>query len=140
MTASIRGHQAVVKLFRNGLPAGQIPITKFNISQDSTFSRSFYVGQPHGEGDQSQEGWSGSFDVEVKGGEVDTLIDAMVNAKLNGVGVDEITIVDTELYADGTSQTYVYIDVQAKMSKSVGGINEKVTKKLDWQASLRKAV
>lgn len=140
MSASIRGHQAVVKLFRNGTPAGQIPITKFNINQDSTFSRSFYVGQPHGEGDQSQEGWSGSFDLEVKGPEIDVLVDAMVNAKLNGVGVDEITIIDTEFYADGTQQTYVYIDIQAKMSKSSGGITEKLTKKLDWQASLRKPV
>lgn len=140
MSASIRGHQAVVKLFRNGAPVGQIPVTKFNLNQDSSFSRSFYVGQPYAEGDQSQEGWSGSFDLEVKGPEVDQLVDAMINSRLNGVAVDEVTIVDTEFYSDGTQSTYVYIDVQAKMGKSTGGVNEKVTKKLDWQASLRKPV
>jgi hypothetical protein len=140
MSASIRGKQTAIKLFKNGQPVALIPITKFSVNQESSFSRSYYVGQPYGEGDQSIEGWSGSLDVEVKDATVDELIDSIITTHINGVAADEMTIVDTEFYNDGTSKTYVYMDIQMKMSKSQGGLNEKVTKKLDWQASLRKAV
>lgn len=140
MSSSIRGHQTSVKVFKNGAPVLLIPILKFNVNQESSFSRSYYVGQPFGEGDQSQEGWSGSLDMEVKGPEVDRFIDAIITGRLNGIGVDEVTIVDTEFYPDGTSSTYLYADIQMKMSKSQGGLNEKVTKKLDWAASIRKPV
>jgi hypothetical protein len=140
MVSSIRGHQTSVKIFSNGQPVANIPINKFSVQQDSTFSRSFYVGQIYPEGDQTQEGWSGSFDLEVKGPEVDKFIDKIVTGKINGIGGEEVILVDTEFYPDGTSSTYVYSDVQIKMSKSMGGLSEKVTKKLDWQASLRKKV
>jgi hypothetical protein len=134
--ASIRGHQTAVKLFKAGQQVGVLPMTGFTANQDSDFSRSEYLGQQFPEGDQTQKGWSGSIDTEVKSAVVDELIDAIITQNLNGIGVEEITIVDTENYDDGTSKSYVYFDVQLKMSKDMRG-KEKVAKKLDWQASGR---
>ena len=137
MVASIRGHQAVIKAFKNGVNVGLVTVTRFDVNQDSTFMRSNYVGQAIPEGDQDNQGWSGTMDLEVKGSEVDEMIDALVSQNLAGIGAEEVTIVDTENYGDGKVSSYVYFDVQFKMSKSQGGSTEKITKKLDWQASGR---
>ena len=140
MAASIRGHQTQVKLFNNGSQVNLLTVTRFEANQDSSMSRSFYVGNPVGEGDQTIEGWSGSLECEVKDASVDQLIDAIVTQNLAGVGATEFTIVDTEFYTNGTKQSYVYSDVQMMMSKSQAGLNEKVTKRLQWQASVRTPV
>lgn len=137
MSASIRGHQTKFKILENDGETGIIDVTGFDVNQDSNFSRTFYVGRPIPEGDQSVEGWSGSFDVEVKDASVDEFIDGLVTNNLNGIGVSEYSFIDTELYPDGTSKTYVYFDMQFKVSKSVRGLNEKVTKRLEFQASGR---
>lgn len=137
---SIRGHQGQIKFFENGAQVGFANLTKVDISQDSSFSRSNYVGTPEPEGDQSIEGWSGSVEAEVKNAEVDEFIDGLVTNNLNGIGVSDYTFVHTELYGDGTSKSYVYYDCQFKMSKSQEGLQSKVTKKLDFQASGRKAL
>lgn len=137
MAASIRGHSGQFKIFENGALSNIVDITKVTIQQDSTLSRTFYVGKQVGEGDQSMEGWSGSIDLEVKDASVDKFIDALVNANLNGIGVSDYTFVTTENYPDGRTQSYVYFDVQWKMSRDQGGLNEKITKKLDFQASGR---
>lgn len=137
MAPSIRGHQSQVRLLKNGQQSEIVSITSFEASQESSFYRSNYVGAALPEGDQSQEGWSGTFEMEVKDARVDELIDAMVTQNLAGVGVDTINIVDTENYPDGTTKSWVYVDVQVKMSKRAGGLNEKVTKRLEWQAAFR---
>jgi hypothetical protein len=134
---AIRGHQASLKLFKNGQPAGIVNVTSFDINQDSDFSRAFYVGNKMGEGDQSVLGWSGSIDCEVKDNAVDEMIDSIIAGNQAGIGVDEITLVTEEQYPNGTSASYVYYDMQLKMSKKTGGMNEKVTKRLDFQASGR---
>ncbi len=137
MSASIRGHQGQFKIFVDGALSDIIDIVKVAVNQDSSFSRTHYVGRPVPEGDQSIEGWSGSVDLEVKDASVDNFIDALVNNNLNGIGVSDYTYISTESYPDGTSQSYVYVDVQWKMSKSHGGSNEKMTKKMDFQAAHR---
>lgn len=137
MSASIRGHQGRIKIFKAGQLQDIVNITKFNINQDSTFMRSFYVGRTQPEGDQTIEGWSGDMDLEVKDAAVDDFIDAVVNNNLAGIGVEEVTVISEELYSDGTIRAYVYYDMQFKMSKSQGGLTEKMTKKLEWQASAR---
>lgn len=137
MTASIRGHQGTIKVFKAGALADIVNITSAEVNQDSTFSRSFYVGKQLPEGDQSIEGWSGTMDLEVKGPEVDDLIDAIIANNLAGVGVEEITVIMQENYPDGTVRAYVYFDLQMKMSKRQPGLTEKVTKRLEWQASGR---
>lgn len=137
MSASIRGHQGQIKVFVDGALSDVVDITKFDVAMESTFSRSYYVGRPVGEGDQSIEGWSGSMDLEVKDASVDNFIDALVTNNLNGIGVSDYTVILIENYPDGTSQSYVYTDMQFKMSKNQGGLNEKMTKKLDFQASHR---
>lgn len=134
---SIRGHQGKIKLFKSGQPTGVINITSADISQDSTFSRSMYVGNQLPEGDQTIEGWSGSLDLEVKDSKVDDMIDAIIGNNLAGVGADEMTLLVEELYPDGQSSAYVYFDCQFKMSKRVAGLNEKQTKRIDFQASGR---
>lgn len=140
MSASIRGHQGQIKFFKNGGDLEIVNLTKVDINQDSTFSRSMYVGAPVPEGDQAIEGWSGSVEAEVKDAILDEMIDALVTDNLNGVGVADYTFVTTESYPDGSSKSYVYFDVQMKMSKSQAGLNEKMTKKLDFQASGRIAL
>lgn len=140
MSASIRGHQAQVKLNKNGQTTGIVNITKFSANQDASFSRSEYVGQKFKEGDVDYSGWSGNLETEVKDKKVDELIDALVTSNLAGVGADEVTIVDTEYYPDGSSASYVYFDIQFKMSKDVGGSSAKVTKRLEWQAAGRLAL
>lgn len=137
MSTSIRGHQGHFKIFEDGELKKIVNITKVSISQDSTFSRSHYVGNPVPEGDQSHDGWSGSVDTEVKDAEIDLFIDSLVNNNLNGIGVSDYTFMTTENYPDGRSQSYVYFDCQWKMSRENGGSNDKITKKLDFQAGGR---
>lgn len=138
--ASIRGHQGQIKFFQDGQDAKLVNLTNVDITQDSTFSRSHYVGAPEPEGDQAIEGWSGSIDAEVKDATVDEFIDALVTNNLNGIGVSDYSLVSTEFYTNGTSKSYVYYDMQFKMSRKQGGLQEKVTKRLEFQASGRKAL
>jgi len=137
MPASIRGHQGRIKVFENGEEKSIVNITRAEVNQDSTFSRSHYVGQQQPEGDQTVEGWSGSMDLEVKDNEVDAFIDALVTNNLNGIGVSDYTLVLSELYADGQISSHVYYDMQFKMSKTQPAQTEKVTKRLEFQASGR---
>jgi hypothetical protein len=137
MSASIRGHQGSFKIFRNGQVSKIVDITSIDISQDSSFSRTFYVGKAVPEGDQTIEGWSGSLELEVKDQEVDKFIDALVTNNLNGIGVEDVTFITTERYPDGRIGSYVYFDCQFKMSKRQSGLNEKMTKRLEFQASGR---
>jgi len=138
--ASIRGHQAAVKFMRNGQQLAVATLKSFSANQKSSFMQSNYVGNPVPEGDQTQEGWEGNAEYEVKDSKIDEFMDALITQNLNGVGVDEVTIVDTEYYPDGRSKSYVYYDVQCKMGKKLGSQTEKVMKTLDWQASGRLAL
>ncbi len=137
MSASIRGHQGSLKIFRNGKISKIVDITSLDVNQDSSFSRTFYVGRGAPEGDQAIEGWSGSMELEVKDDEVDKFVDAIITNNLNGIGVEDVTMITTEKYPDGRISNYVYYDMQFKMSKRQSGLNEKITKRLDWQASGR---
>ena len=140
MSASIRGHQGQFKIFENGSLANIVDITSVDVNQDSSFSRTFYIGKPVGEGDQAIEGWSGSIELQVKDAEVDKFIDALITNNLNGIGVSDYTFVTTENYADGKVASYVYYDVQFKMSRKQSGLNEKMTKRLEFQAAGRQAI
>ena len=137
MSASIRGHQGQFKIFTDGSLENIVDLTKVSVSQDSTFTRTNYVGKAVSEGDQSIEGWSGSVDAEVKDASIDTFIDALIQNNLNGIGVSDYSFITTENYPNGTSKSYVYFDVQWKMSREQGGLTEKITKKLDFQAAGR---
>lgn len=137
MAASIRGHKGSFKVIQDGREVVIDTVKNFSVNQDSTFSRAFYVGNAIGEGDQTVEGWSGSMDMEVKNAVIEEFIDALINNNLNGIGVSEYSLLLTEEYSDGTSSTYAYFDMQWKLSKTMGGLTEKMTKKLDFQASGR---
>lgn len=137
---SIRGHKGAFKLFENGQLSNIVDITAVNVQQDSTFMRTNYVGRPVPEGDQSMEGWSGSIDLEVKDASVDEFIDALTTNNLNGIGISDYSFVTTEEYANGQVKSYAYFDVQWKMSRQQSGLTEKITKKLDFQASGRIAL
>jgi hypothetical protein len=137
MTASIRGHHAIFKVLKDGKEEVFDTITSVSVAQDSSMSRSFYVGRPIGEGDQSIEGWSGSFDMEIKNDNIDKFIDAIINANLNGIGISDYAFITTENYPDGTSSSYVYFDCQFSYDKKQSGLNEKVTRSVKFQASGR---
>ena len=79
-------------------------------------------------------------DLEVKDGSVDDFIDALITDNLNGVGVADYSIVMTEYYPNGTTKSHVYYDMQFKMSKTQPALTEKVTKRLEFQASGRLAL
>lgn len=137
MTATIRGHQARFELYQDDAPVVIDTLTNVQINQDSNFTKSFYVGNPIPEGDQSIEGWSGQFDMEVKSAVIEEFIDALVSNNLNGIGVSEYTFIDTEFYPDGTQKSYVYFDCQFSLNKTKTGLNEKVTKTVNFQAAGR---
>ncbi len=137
MPASIRGHQGQFKIFENGALTNIVDITGFEVNQDSDFVRTEFVGRSIPEGDQSIKGWSGSLDAEVKDDSIDAFIDALTTNNLNGIGVSDYTLVLTESFGDGQVASYVYADCQFKMSKRQSGLSEKVTKRLEFQASFR---
>ena len=137
MVASIRGHQGVFKVYQDGADQVFDTITRVSINQDSTFTRTFFVGAPIPEGDQTIEGWSGQVEAEVKDDKFDAFLDALITNNLNGIGVSDYSFIHTELYPDGIISSYVYFDVQWKLSKDQSGLNEKMTKRLDFQASGR---
>lgn len=137
MSASIRGHQGQIKIFADGALQSIANITNAQVNQDSTFSRAMYVGEAVPQGDQSIEGFSGSLDLEVKDDAVDAFIDALIGNNLAGIGVSDYTVTMSENYADGRVSSYVYYDMQFKMSKTHGGLSAKMTKKLDFQAAGR---
>jgi hypothetical protein len=137
MGASIRGHQALFKVFENGAEVVVDTITSVQVQLDSSMSRSFYIGKPVGEGDQSIEGWSGSFEMEVKNDRIEGFIDALITNNLNGIGVSDYSFITTENYPDGTSASYVYFDCQFSYSKNQAGLSDKVTKSVNFQASGR---
>ena len=137
MPASIRGHQGQFKIFENGELVDVAEIVSFDVTQDSDFSRSEYVGRSIPEGDQSIKGWSGSLDAEVKNDVIDAFIDALVTNNLNGIGVSDYTLLLTEQYGDGQTASYIYVDCQFKMSKRQSGLSDKMTKRLEFQSSFR---
>ena len=134
---SIRGHKGSFKIFENGQLTNIVDLTSVDISQDSSFMRTNYVGRAIPEGDQSIEGWSGSIELEVKDASADEFIDALITNNLNGIGVSDYTFLTTEEYGDGSTANYVYSDVQWKMSKKQSGLTEKMTKTLSFQCSSR---
>jgi hypothetical protein len=136
--SSIRGHQGQINFLQDGNPTNFVAIKKLAVNQDSTFMKSYYLGDPVPEGDQAIEGWSGNIECEVKDAGIDLFIDALCTNNLNGIGVSDYAMVSTENYADGKSQSYGYFDMQFKMSKDQAGLQEKMTKRLDFQAMQRK--
>ncbi len=137
MPASIRGHQGQFKIFENGSLTNIIDITSVEVNQDSDFIRTEYIGRPIPEGDQAIKGWSGSIDLEVKDSSVDDLIDALITNNLNGIGVSDYSFLSTEQYPNGITTSYVYGDIQWRMSKRQSGLGEKMTKRLEFQAGFR---
>lgn len=137
MNPSIRGHQGSFRMFENGELKNVAHLTSVEVNQDSTFSRSNYVGDPIPQGDQSIEGWSGTAEMEVKDDEVEQFIDALISNNLNGIGISDYTFVVTDNYSNGSSASYAYFDVQWKLSRRQSGQNEKITKRLEFQASGR---
>lgn len=135
---SIRGHQGQIRFLANGGDTNFVALTKVTLNQDSTFIKSYYVGQSIPEGDQAIEGWSGNVEAEVKDASLDLFIDALITNNLNGIGVADYSMITTENYSDGTTQSYGYFDMQFKMSKDQSGLQAKITKRLDFQAMERR--
>lgn len=134
---SIRGHKGQFKIFENGALTDIANITRVDINQESSFQKTFYVGRPIPEGDQTIEGWSGTLDTEVKNAAIDEFIDALITNNLNGIGVSDYIFMSTEEYSDGSRKSYVYSDAQFKMGRRQSGLNEKITKTLEFQAMTR---
>lgn len=137
---SLRGHQGQFKVYKDGSLVDILCVTNVKAALDSSFSRAFYVGNTVGESDQTIEGWSGSFESEVKNKTLEQFFDALINDNLNGIGISDYTFTVTENYPDGTVSTYVYTDCVFKYSRSAAGLNEKITKSVEFQAGARLTV
>lgn len=138
--ATIRGHMGEFRILEDGQVVDIVHITKVDINQDSSMMRSNFVGNGVPMGDQSQDGWSGSLDMEVLNDKADLFIDALIAGNLAGIGVKDYAFVSTENYPDGSSASYLYTDCQFKYSRSNGGQTEKITKRLEFQASFRQRI
>ena len=134
---TLRGHQARIKIFYNNAEQVIDTIQRISIGQESSFSRQYFVGNPIPEGDQSQDGWSGTLDVQVRNPIIDDLIDVLINANQRGIAIGDYALLTTELYSDGSNRSYMYSDMQFKMNRDQGGLQEKIMKRLDFQASIR---
>lgn len=135
--ASIRGQMGSLRMLKAGQIVNIVNITKFSVNLDSTFMRSQFVGRAIPEGDQSIDGYSGSIDTEVKDSAEEDFIDAIITQNLAGVGVEDCALVLTETYPDGSEVSYMYNDCQFKYAREQGGASEKITKRLEFQASSR---
>lgn len=138
--STIRGHQSEVRLLKDGQLVNILHMTKFSAKMDNTMMRSRFVGQSVPMGDQSIDGWSGNAAFEVADDQIEQFIDALVTGNLAGVGVSDYSLIDTEYYADGSSASYLYTDIQWAYSKEVGSFDTKTTKSMDWQASFRQRI
>lgn len=134
---TIRGSSAYFKVFQDGREIIMDAVQRVSLSQDSSFSRQFYVGRSDGEGDQTIEGYSGSIDMQVRDALVDDFLDELETANRNGIAIPNYTFITTENYTDGTTRSYVYYDIQFKFSRDQGGLQEKLTKRIDFQAAGR---
>lgn len=134
---AIKGHQGEFRILEDGNIVDIISITKVSLSMDSDMSRSFYVGKKVGVGDQTVLGWSGSLDMEVLDSKAEDFIDGIISGTLNGIGKKDYAFVVSENYDDGSSVSYMFSDCQFKYSREAGGLNEKITKRLEFQASER---
>ena len=135
--ASIRGHQGEFRILEDGNVVDIIEVLNVSVKMDGQMMRSKYVGRATPVGDQAIEGWSGSMDMEVVDDTVELFIDNLVNNNLAGIGVADYAFVVTENYDNGTSASYLYSDCQFMYSRENGGLDAKITKKLDFQASTR---
>ena len=106
--ATLRGHQALFKIYRNGTEEIFDAITKVSISQDASFSRHLYVGNPIPESDVVYMGWTGSFETEARNATIEDFLDALVTNNLNGINVDRCHFIIRESYVDGTQNAHLY--------------------------------
>lgn len=134
---TIRGHQGQFKIFQDNNLQEIIDITSVEVNQISNFVDSKFVGRALPEQDQTIEGWEGSVELEVRDGIVDDFIDALVTNNLNGIGVSDYMFLVTENYPDGTTQSYAYFDCVWKVSRRQSGLQEKITKRLEFRCSGR---
>lgn len=138
MSASIRGNSTLLKFYKNNGEVQIANVTQFSFQQNASMTQSMYVGKSLPEGDVAYTGWAGSLQCEVKDSSMDDFMDQVIAQNLSGVGIEEITILYTEFYTNGTQKSYVFSDVQLKAgSTNVGNMTAKVTKSLEFQASLR---
>lgn len=137
---TIQGRDTQIRLFRNGSIVDIVEILSFSMKQDADFKRSEYLGNTETVGDITHKGWSGDFSAESKDSKIDDLIDALIDENLGRLNVDDITIQDTENYRDGTKSAWVYYGIQLKYSKDASSRDEKVKKKVEWQADSRKKI
>jgi hypothetical protein len=138
MATSIRGHQGQFRIYQDGALVNIVNLTSVDVNQESSFMKTNYVGQAIPEGDQAMEGWTGTVEAQVKDAEIDKFVDALITNNLNGIGVSDYSFLVTENYGDGTTASWVYYDVQWKMGRKQSGLNEKMTKRLEFQAMGRK--
>lgn len=139
-SSAVKGKDTKVRLMRNGTPVAAIGLKSFSADQDAEFTRDEYLGEVQGVGDTDHKGWTGSMEFEVNSAAVADFIDALVTNNLERVNADEVTILHTIFYRDGSQKAWAYSGVQAKYGAEVPGMHDKSTEKLDWQADDRQPV
>ena len=135
--ATIRGHQASFRIFKNGVEQVFDAITRVSVSEESSLERKAYVGRPTTESDKSHMGWSGSFEMEARNKLIEDFMDALITDTLNGIGVTDYSFTITEIYGDGSRAAHVYTNCLFKYGREQTGLDNKVTKSIEFIASQR---
>ena len=138
--ATIRGHQATFKIFQDGEEVVIDSITRVSLSEESTLSRHMYVGNATPQTDKTNMGWTGSFEMEVRDATVERLFDRIISQSKLGVGQQNYSFVIREHYTDGTVSAYVYPDCQFKIAREQSGLENKITKTIEFIAGTRARV
>jgi hypothetical protein len=137
---ALKGKDTKLRLMRNGAPIAIIGLKSFSWNQDADFDRDEYLGEVESDGDVDHKGWSGSLEADVHSAVVADAIDALVENNLARVNADDVSLLHTEYYRDGTSASWVYSECQVKASGEHSGQHERASQKLDWQAKSRQKV
>lgn len=135
--ATIRGHQAVFKIYKDGEEQVIDSITRVSIREESQLTRHSYVGDRNTQSDKTHMGWSGSFEMECRNALIEELLDEVITGNLNGVNRPDYTFQITEVYSDGSRSSHIYTDCVFSYGREQGGMDSKVTKSIDFQASRR---
>lgn len=137
---SIKGKDTKIRLMRNGAPIQLIGLKSFNWNQDADFDRDEFLGEVESEGDVDHKGWSGDMELDVQSSAVADAVDALIANNLSRVNADDVSILHTEFYRDGTSASWCYDGCQVKASGGHSGQHERASQKLEWQAKSRQKV
>lgn len=132
----IRGDKCKVRILKDGAQVAYADVDNITHSETSQFIEHNLVGEKKPRVDVYMMGYEGTINGLVTNNSIDVLIQEIRDARKAGVALPVINILYTESYPDGTTQVFLFTDVQLTLSnRSSAGANEPITKSLAFKAS-----